>query len=88
MLSCVVGEAWVGPSSLGVDVVLCPLLTSALRHPRPRFVAAGVATIAPILEATVEDWDWTMNVRNRRDNSIEVFRIGNCSREGPFQRDT
>ena len=30
---------------------------------RPCF-PAGVATIAPILEATVKDWDWTMNVRS------------------------
>ncbi|CAB1105395.1 unnamed protein product [Ectocarpus sp. CCAP 1310/34] len=47
---------------------------------------AGVATIAPILEATIEDWDWTMNVRSRRGNPIEIFRTGNNSCEGPFQR--
>lgn len=76
------------PSSLGVDIVLFHLPTTVLRYPCPRFVAAGVATIAPILEATIEDWDWTMNVRNSRGNCIEIFRTGNGSREGPFQRGT
>ena len=43
--------------------------------PCPRFAVpfcfpAGVATIAPILEATVQDWDWTMNVRNKLRNVL------------------
>lgn len=41
--------------------------------PRLLVVAAGVATIAPILEATVEDWDWTMNVSPRK-SSRKKFR--------------
>lgn len=40
-----------------VVALLCVALCCAPVFP------AGVATIAPILEATVEDWDWTMNVR-------------------------
>lgn len=34
-------------------------------------VAAGVATIAPILEATVEDWDWTMNVSKKDETKAD-----------------
>ena len=53
------------------------LNASSLPSPSRLDFPAGVATIAPILEATVEDWDWTMNVRGaerRSDDTKEPSR--------------